>query len=103
MNEFRDLTPDGILYHIVHSKNRLMDDSRVFVVTGKSGPTGKSWLANELNTRGYHTIELSEGIGPLVQYRDDNNHVIVHRDCVLIVLNHRLPRFKECTAWVRNA
>lgn len=46
-----------------------------YIICGKSGPTGKTWLANELRKAGHTAIEISEGINPFVYYRDDENHI----------------------------
>ena len=94
MDEVRNLSASGILHHIRHSQDIIMN-TKLCIVTGKNGPTGKSWLTRELNEYGFNAIELSESIYPFVQYKDDDNHVIVNhwQDYVLIVLNRRLPQF----------
>lgn len=68
-------------------------DIDTIIITGKNGPTGKTWLRYELNARGYNVVEITEAIYPLVNYSDDDNHVIVDESqhLCLIVLNHRLP------------
>ena len=66
--------------------------SWTFIVLGRGGPTGKSWLCRELQNLGFTAIELSESILPLVEYRDNGNHVIAdgRNNAVIIVLNHSL-------------
>lgn len=63
-----------------------------FIVLGRRGPTGKTWLCEGLKKNGFNAIELAESILPLVDYRDDENHII--RDYVnktiVIVLNKSL-------------
>ena len=62
-----------------------------FVICGKGGPTGKSWLCNELRKAGHTAIEISEGINRFVTYDDDNNHMgEMGFNQVIIVLNKPL-------------
>lgn len=92
MDEPRNFSPNGILRHITNSR-KLNDDKYTFIITGKVGPTGKSSLKRELLARGYNAIEITGSLYSLIEYQDDNNHVIVD-ECektVLIVLNRRLP------------
>lgn len=65
-----------------------------YVILGRSGPTGKTWLRNYLVEAGYNAVELSEDIIGLVEYKDDKNHFIVNRmqKMVLIVLNHSIRK-----------
>ena len=68
------------------------DTSWTFIILGRNGPTGKSWLCRELQNLGFTAIELSESILPLVEYRDNKNHVIADglNKTVVIVLNRSL-------------
>jgi len=65
-----------------------------FIILGKSGPTGKTWLCNELRARGLNAIEISEQICSFVGYKTYNNEnyiTTIGRDNqVVIVLNKRL-------------
>lgn len=63
-----------------------------YVILGRSGPTGKSWLREHLVEAGYNAVELSEDIIGLVEYTDDKNHFIVNRmqKMVIIVLNRSI-------------
>lgn len=88
----RNLSPSGILRHITHS--RLLNDGHyTYLITGKVGPTGKTWLHKQLTDRGYSSIEIPQEIYQWSNFHDDKNHFIVDdsRNAVLIVLNRRLP------------
>lgn len=63
-----------------------------FVICGKGGPTGKSWLCNELKKAGHVAIEISEGINRFVSYDDDRNHAceLGFNQTIVIVLNKRI-------------
>ena len=80
------ITPYGLL-HMFTSDD--MYKQHFYVILGRSGPTGKTWLATKLKEFGYNAIELSEGIGELVQYNDDRNHIRFDPidKTVIIVLN----------------
>lgn len=68
--------------------------SYTYIVCGKPGPTGKSWLYHSLFECGYKAVELSEDMASLVNYNDDKNHVIINGvdKFVLIILNKPLVR-----------
>lgn len=62
-----------------------------YIICGKSGPTGKTWLWNKLRGAGYNAIEISEGINYFVDYNDDQNHMYdMGFNQFLIVLNKPL-------------
>lgn len=62
-----------------------------YIVCGKIGPTGKTWLCNELRKAGHTAIEISEGLVNFVNYCDDENHMRRFGfDQVMIVLNKPL-------------
>lgn len=65
-----------------------------YVILGRSGPTGKTWLRTQLIEEGYNAVELSEDIIGLVEYKDSKNHFIVNRmqKMVIVVLNHSEER-----------
>lgn len=64
-----------------------------YLILGQVGPTGKTWLANELIHHGYKAFELTESLYDLISYPDDTdnyctiNHV---QKFVAIVLNRRI-------------
>jgi hypothetical protein len=83
------LSPSRILYEIL--KDECIRDY-TYVILGKSGPTGKTWLWDKLRNEGFGVIEISEDIYKLVDYTDDHNHCIVDnfRKTIIIILNKRL-------------
>ena len=64
-----------------------------YIIFGRGGPTGKTYLCNRLRKNGHNAFELSEGIIALVDYLDSSNHYLVYEQnkCVVIILNKRLP------------
>lgn len=54
------------------------DRSWTYIVTGRPGPTGKTYTWDLLRRNGYHAIEISEDIFNLVEYKDDKNHFLVN-------------------------
>lgn len=86
-------------------KERVKNDYTI-IILGKAGPTGKTWLTNKLNEKGWKAIEigdlfLSHSIvqnGVLIRnpwfisYNDNNDHVIVEDDrkVVVMILNQNI-------------
>lgn len=64
-----------------------------YIIMGKSGPTGKTFLCDMLKRNNFNAIELSEDVIDLVEYNDNKNHYKVDyaRKLLLIVLNKPLP------------
>jgi hypothetical protein len=94
------LTPSRILRHIIDGRLDNFPDSKdyTYIILGKSGTTGKTWLWNGLRLHGFNAIELSECItvdlctALMVQYIDDNNHFFIDKlnKQVVIVLNRNI-------------
>lgn len=86
----RALLPNRILRTILETPR--YSDGYTFVVLGRPGPTGKTWLCTGLREYGFKAVEISEDLGCLVDYRDNKNYIIEnHIDrTVVIVLNERL-------------
>lgn len=89
--DIKDLTPNEILEKIISDP---LKRTTTYVILGKSGPTGKTWLYNELRYRHLNAIEISEQIHGLVQYNDDHNHYFEPMFGLtrVIVLNKLLER-----------
>lgn len=87
---FGELAPNRILREIVESPGRMKPYT--FIVLGRPGPTGKTWMTTGLLEYGFNAIELSEDIFDLVDYMDDKNHVIENHvnKTITIILNKRL-------------
>ena len=69
--------------------NQFLKDYTV-IITGKTGPTGKTTLCKLLVSAGVRAIEISEDLNFHVRYSDDNkNEMIVNEfnETVLVVLN----------------
>ena len=83
-----ELLPNRILHMIIDDKFNTARDY-TYIICGRSGPTGKTWLWNCLKEHGFNAIEISEDVIGLINYRDDKNHFIVNsaNKSVLIILN----------------
>lgn len=61
-----------------------------FIITGKIGPTGKTWLTKKLRESGYNAIEITDQLYTLVDYTFPDRNA-VHFDRInrtaVIVLN----------------
>ena len=86
-NDSANLTPAKILEGI--SKLLLNSNEYTYIVLGRVGPTGKTWLCDRLRKLGYSAFEISEDICWLVSYIDDENYVRIdeYRKVCVIVLN----------------
>lgn len=86
----KNLTPNEILKQIL--KERDMSSISEYIILGKSGPTGKTWLWDHLRKNGLNATDLSEQLIGLVKYSDNNNHYIgpILGNKALIVLNRPL-------------
>lgn len=62
------------------------------IVTGRPGPTGKTWLREQLRAMGYNVIEISESLCWFVEYGDEKNHVVFDGldNTYVVILNKRL-------------
>lgn len=69
------------------------DREWTYIITGRPGPTGKTYLYNMLKKNGYNAFEISEHMFSLVDYCDNKNHYLVDyaKKQVVIVLNKPLP------------
>jgi hypothetical protein len=74
------------------------DRDWVYIITGRPGPTGKTFLYNKLKENGYNAIEISEDIVGLVDYRDRENHYFIDytKKKLVIVLNRPHIRTGKC-------
>lgn len=82
---------DMVLERIINIPNAKV---LTFIILGKSGPTGKTWLHGELKSRGLNAIEISEQICSFVGYETyhDENYITTTGldNQVVIILNKRL-------------
>lgn len=84
------MTPSRILRHII---GRKIDNAEeyVYVILGRTGATGKTWVCNGLKLNGFRAFEITEGIYNLVDYTDDKNHLIVddiNKTAMIVLNNH---------------
>ena len=84
--------PSNILEMIVNQDPFFRD--LTFVIIGRTGPTGKTWLWEQLCRRGYKAVEPSEDLNNIICYSDCNNYFLIDdsKKTVLIVLNKYVVR-----------
>lgn len=85
-----NLSPESILIDILSGKLG-EPGTNTYIILGKSGPTGKTWLWNELRKYGFKAFEITEDILRYgVKFEDNKNHCIVGLEHVTIILNEKL-------------
>ena len=90
------LTPQIILYQLVseipQNNPNIPYREYVFVILGQPGPTGKTWLCDQLRVRDYTSYELPFETYNFVDFADKKNHYVVDHinKMVTIILNERL-------------
>lgn len=95
LNMYGALTPSRILRYFVENAFFQVEHEKLpytFIILGRGGPTGKTWLCNGLKKYGFRAFELSESITSLVDYSDYKNHVIKNSldRSIVIILNQFL-------------
>ena len=89
----KGLTPNAILESIRRDLT-----VRPYIIMGRPGPTGKTYLYNRLLELGYTVAEIGEGltIFGIVEYRDGKNHYIIDESngVGIIILNEILEELK---------
>jgi hypothetical protein len=84
------MRPSRILRHILEE----LDNSKdyLYLIMGKFGPTGKTWLCEGLKQEGYVAMEITEEVDLYAIYRDCENHYYVDpsKKLVIVVLNKHL-------------
>lgn len=92
--------PQDVLW-FARLKEELDDTPWNYIILGKTGPTGKTYLWTLLRNNGFNAIEITENIYPWVEYNDDTNHFLVDefRKQVVIVLNRPLKKTGNRYTW----
>jgi hypothetical protein len=90
---FKKYTPYDILRLFTEGGMLEFRKDYLYLILGKPGPTGKTWLTQELGKRGYQVSELSEELAPFLK-ADKFNHVIIDdlEKQVVVILNRDLPK-----------
>lgn len=67
----------GTARQVLHiaAQKASMGEKPLYIICGKPGPTGKTWLWNALRQAGHNAVEITDAIGPFVDYRDNENHI----------------------------
>lgn len=93
MNDIKGLSAVEILELIV--RNDVPRGCCTYIIMGRSGPTGKTWLRRELNVKGFTAFEITEDILDFVDCNDNENHFRIKGDYAVIILNRILPHFAD--------
>ena len=76
------------------------DREWVYIITGRGGPTGKTFLCDKLKKNGYNAFEISEDLCGLVSYCDNENHYMVdHAKKKFVIVLNRPMYTKGSTPW----
>lgn len=81
-------TPRAIRDTIINSTNLFDPKEYTYVIMGRCGPTGKTWLCNELRTNGLNVIEITDQTYDIVDYHDERNYFrrdVMNKQCVIIL------------------
>lgn len=84
--------PDIFIREMTSGRYGGIPKEYTYIILGKIGPTGKTYLATELRKHGLNAFEITEDIFDLVDYRDNRNHYRVNSSnkTVIMVLNSPL-------------
>lgn len=84
------MTPNEIYEQIINDSETYEKDW-TYIIDGKSGPTGKTWLATKLNEAGYKAIDKSDILPNYPNYGITGNRNIIEFSerykTVVIILN----------------
>ena len=86
------MSPSKILYTFTNAKG--MYQYYTFIIIGRPGPTGKTWLCEQLRNHGFNAVDISESIYDKVNYNDNDNTYIPDHLCkqIVIILNRDLKK-----------
>lgn len=89
MKNYHGLTSFEIRNHIF-SMIKIIERYKnyTYIVLGKGGPSGKSWITRSLRDNDLHAVEITENLLGFVEYKDDDNHMIwddYHETCIIIL------------------
>lgn len=95
MKHITNKTPEEIYECICHDDP---EKAFTYVIFGRTGPTGKTWLRNRLCNNGYTAGEFTEMLlecGAIFIY-DDQNHYMLDEltKQVIIILNGSLIKYR---------
>lgn len=63
-----------------------------YLIDGRIGPTGKTWLCNQLNESGFKAYEVEEEMWTMYIHRDRSNcYQYLPGNVVIVILNEYLP------------
>lgn len=88
-------TNEEILNIILSNPEKYKKDYK-YIIDGKSGPTGKSWLTRKLIEAGYNAIDVSD-IAPVYHGEAEGNYILLYAGfhAVIIILNNILEKYKD--------
>ena len=76
------------------NRNKSLGRNFTYVILGKTGPTGKSCMAEALKNDGHNAVEISPLINPFIRYDvlANNNFMIEYGDTVAVFLGKPISR-----------
>lgn len=88
-------TNEEILNIILSNPEKYKKDYK-YIIDGKSGPTGKSWLTRKLIESGYYSIDISD-MEPVYHGDVEGNYILLYAgsNTVIIILNNILEKYKD--------
>ena len=92
MESYGNWTVTAIRDSIINSTKLFDPKEYTYIITGRIGPTGKTWLCNALRSNGLNAVEITELVYDIVNYNDNRNHFrrdVANKMCV-IVLNKEI-------------
>lgn len=92
---FEDMSPEYIFRHLTGVAIGSPKDY-TYIITGKTGPTGKTWLCNRFILDGYKAVEITQGLMFACEYLHNGNEYSINADnrTVVIILNRPLKKEK---------
>jgi hypothetical protein len=99
IHKYGSLAPSHILRYFLENdlfKKEHEKEPYTFIILGRCGPTGKTWLWRGLKSFGFNAFEPAEAICQCMNYDycDNYNHVIKNEidRSIIVILNQSLGR-----------
>ena len=90
-----DMCPEYIFQHLTGVALGSPKDY-TYIIAGKPGPTGKTWLCQRFILDGYKAVEITQSLMFTCNYLYDHNEYHINPDnrTVVIILNRPLKKEK---------
>lgn len=89
MNEIKTYHSNSdILHYIRHETHTWNPTEMTYLVMGKGGPTGKTWLVNQLKEAGYRAIDMTEDAFEfIISRKTSGNYVKVDKSNKVVYIS----------------